>query len=461
MMEQLAWFLDLFENSLWGYLGFPILMLLGLILSIQSRFVQFRKFPTVVKTFFSLLFSRDHAQRGVHPMQAFFAGVGGCVGVGNVVGICTAVQIGGPGALFWIWITAIVGGMVKYAEVYLGMRYRQANGKGSYNGGPMYFLQRVFKSSWPPLIVCLLLCVYGVEIYQFSIVKDSLVHNWGLNQYVVIGSLLALVLFAGAGGVRRVGNIASTVMPLFVLIYMSMGGWLIIQNFDALPAVLVDVFSSAFTSHAAVGGFAGSTLLMTISQGVRRGCYSGDLGIGYASVIHAESSTQVPERQASLVIFEIITDAFFICTASVLTILVTDVWHQPISTDMLVQSALATYFPYMNYFMPFLLFLLGYTTVNSYFCVGLKCAEYLAPKRGRVLYYVYAAVALLLFSFVESSTAQSVMQIAGGLLLLINCYGIFRLRHDLSFNLESTAEVQEVAAEPAEAGSASPELARI
>ncbi|MCE5318677.1 MAG: amino acid carrier protein [Parachlamydia sp.] len=405
-MEQLGLFLDTFENALWGYLGFPILMVLGLILTFQSRFIQFRKLPTVIKQFFSLLFSRDQAKRGVHPMQAFFAGVGGCVGVGNVVGICTAVQMGGPGALFWIWVTAIVGGMVKYAEVYLGMRYRQANGKGSYNGGPMYFLQRVFTSSWPPLIVCVLLCVYGVEIYQFSIVKDSLVHNWGFNQYAVIFSLLGLVLFAGAGGVRRVGNIASMIMPLFVLIYLSMGGWLLLQNIDKFPAVIASVFASAFSSHAAVGGFAGSTLLMTISQGVRRGCYSGDLGIGYASVIHAESSAQIPERQASLVIFEIFMDAFLICSASVLTILVTDVWHQPITTDMLVQSALATYFPYMNFFMPFLLFLLGYTTVNSYFCVGIKCAEYLSPKRGRLLYYVYAALALLLFSFVESSKAQ-------------------------------------------------------
>lgn len=439
-MEQLGLFLDTFENALWGYLGFPILMVLGLILTFQSRFIQFRKLPTVIKTFFSLLFSRDQSNRGVHPMQAFFAGVGGCVGVGNVVGICTAVQLGGPGALFWIWLTAIVGGMVKYAEVYLGMRYRQANGNGSYNGGPMYFLQRVFTSSWPPIIVCLLLCVYGVEIYQFSIVKDSLVHNWGFNQYAVTFTLLALVLFAGAGGVRRVGNIASAIMPLFVLIYLSMGGWLLLQNIDQFPGVIASVFSHAFSGHAAVGGFAGSTLLMTISQGVRRGCYSGDLGIGYASVIHAESSAQIPERQASLVIFEIFMDAFLICSASVLTILVTDVWHQPITTDMLVQSALATYFPYMNYFMPFLLFLLGYTTVNSYFCVGLKCAEYLSPKRGRLLYYCYAALALLLFSFVESSKAQSVMQIAGGLLLLINCYGIYRLRRDLSFRLDSTEE---------------------
>lgn len=441
-MEQFSLFLETFENALWGYFGFPILMILGLILTFQSRFIQFRKLPAVIKTFFSLLFSRDQSNRGVHPMQAFFAGVGGCVGVGNVVGICTAVQLGGPGALFWIWVTAIVGGMVKYAEVYLGLRYRQANGKGSYNGGPMYFLQRVFKSSWPPVIVCLLLCVYGVEIYQFSIVKDSLVHNWGINQYFVTFTLLALVLFAGAGGVRRVGNIATAIMPLFVLIYLSMGGWLLFQNIEKFPEVIISVFSSAFTSHAAVGGFAGSTLLMTISQGVRRGCYSGDLGIGYASVIHAESSAQIPERQASLVIFEIFMDAFLICSASVLTILVTDVWHQPITTDMLVQSALATYFPYMNYFMPFLLFLLGYTTVNSYFCVGLKCAEYLAPKKGRLLYYAYAALALLLFSFVESAMAQSVMQIAGGLLLLINCYGIYRLRRELSFNLENTAETQ-------------------
>ena len=178
--------------------------------------------------------------------------------------------------------------------------------------------------------------------------------------------------------------------------------------------------------------------MMTISQGVRRGCYTGDLGIGYASVIHSETSSQIPEKQASLVIFDIFFDTFIICTSTLLVILVTDVWRQPIETGMMVQTALAQYFPYMQYFMPFFLFLLGYSTINAYFCVGLKCAEHLSPTWGRSLYYAYSVLVLLVFSFVDTLQAQTVMSVAGGLLLTLNCYGIFKLRHELSYAIESS-----------------------
>jgi alanine or glycine:cation symporter, AGCS family len=443
MLEEIFTSLDIFENLLWGYLGFPIILLLGIYLSVKSRFVQVRKFPSVVKTFFGFLTAKDRHKGGVHPLKAFFACVGGAVGVGNIVGICTAVQIGGPGALLWIWLTAIAGMMVKYAEVYLGMRYRISDGKGGYQGGPMYFLQRVFRSAWIPNIVCLLLCVYGVEVFQFSVVVNSITVNLGINHYLVIGVLLVLVFFAGMGGVARVGSISSAIIPLFVILYVGMGLWVLFNNLENLPHVFSTVFSSAFTGHAAIGGFIGSSFHVAISQGVRRACYTGDLGIGYASVIHSESSAQIPEKQASLVIFDIFLDTFIICTSSVLIILATDIWHQPIEASLLVQSALAQYFPYMHYFMPFFLFLLGYSTINAYFCVGLKSAEFVSPRFGKPIYYIYAVVCLVFFSFFDPSRAQAVMQIAGGLLLTFNCYGIYRLRHEISYDIDQEQSVPE------------------
>ena len=440
MAEQFFYYLDLFENILWGYIGVPIIMLLGIYLCFHSNFVQIRKFPAILKTFFSFLKVSENRKEGVHPLKAFFACVGGCVGVGNIVGICTAVQIGGPGALLWIWITALVGMVLKYAEVYLGLRYRVANPNGGYNGGPMYFLQKVFKKPWIPQFVCLLLCIYGVEVYQFSVVTTSISQNLDLNQYLVTAVLLALVIFAGSGGVQRVGSISSAIIPLFVILYVGMGFWVLLNNLSGIPEVLQQVFATAFTGQAAVGGFVGSTLITTISQGVRRGCYTGDLGVGYASVIHSESSVTVPEKQASLVIFDIFLDTFLICTTSVMLVLVTQLWQQPIEGSMLIQTALAQYFPYMEFFMPLFLFLLGYSTINAYFCVGLKSAEFLSPKRGRAFYYVYAVGVLIIFSLFDTAQAQSLMTIAGGLLLVINCYGIFRLRKEISYNIEFVNE---------------------
>lgn len=435
-METFFNFLQYFEDFLWGYVGVPAIMFLGIYLSFKSNFVQIRKFPSVVRTFFNFIKVHEHKTGGVHPLKAFFACVGGCVGVGNVVGICTAIQIGGPGALFWIWVTAIVGMMVKYSEVYLGVRYRVPNTSGSYNGGPMYYLQKVFRTPWIPTMMSLMLCIYGIEVYQFSVVTNSISHNLNLNLYLVIFVFLMLVMYAASGGVRRVGSISSAIIPFFVIVYVGMGFWVLIQNLTLLPVVLNEVFTSAFTGYAAAGGLAGS-LLTTISQGVRRGCYTGDLGVGYASVIHSESCATVPEKQASLVIFDIFLDTFLVCTTSVMLILVTDVWREPMATGLLVQKALGQYFPYMDFFMPFFLFLIGYATINAYFCVGLKCAEFVSPKRGRLIYFLYALLVLPIFSFVETTQAQMIMTIAGGFLLVFNCYGIYRLRHEISFNIDA------------------------
>lgn len=437
--------LDLIENLLWTYFGVPIVILLGLYLSIKSNFFQIRHLPTVFKTFFGFLKVRSSdQQRGVHPLKAFFAAVGGCVGIGNIVAICTAIQLGGPGALFWIWMTAIAGMILKYSEVYLGLRYRVPNGRGGYNGGPMFFLARVFKQAWVPQLVCLLLCVYGVEVYQFSVISTSITNNWGFNSYAVIGVLLVLVIFAGSGGVRRVGSISSTSLPLFVFIYVGMGAWVLANNFSLLPGIFKEIFTSAFTGHAAVGGFAGAGLMATMSYGIRRGCYTGDIGVGYASVIHSETSVQIPEKQASLAVFDIFLDTFIVCTTSLFLILATGIWKEPMEAGMMVQTALGQYFPYMHFFMPLFLFMLGYNTINAYFCVGLKCAEHLSPRWGRPVYYGYAVVALLIFSFLGTSQAQAVMAIAGVSLLIINCSGIFLLRHEISFNLENTLEEQKI-----------------
>lgn len=437
MLTALTTQLEFVEEVLWTYFGVPIVAFLGIYLTVKSNFFQIRQLPTVFKTFLGFLRFRNTDQQGIHPLKAFFAAVGGCVGIGNIVGICTAVQLGGPGALFWIWMTALAGMIFKYSEVYLGLRYRVPNGEGGYNGGPMYFLKRAFKQSWIPKLVCVLLCIYGVEVYQFSVITTSITTNLGINSYLVIAVLLLLVVFAGIGGVKRVGSISSTSLPIFVVIYVGMGTWVLFNNLQVLPSVFHNIFTSAFTGHAAVGGFAGAGIMAAMSHGIRRGCYTGDIGVGYASVIHSETSVQVPEKQASLAIFDIFLDSFIVCTTSLFLILTTGVWQEPMEAGMMVQLALGDYFPYMHVFMPIFLFILGYNTINAYFCVGLKCADHLSPRLGRPIYYAYAVLALLLFSFMGTSQAQMVMAIAGVSLLIINGCGIFILRHEISFNLAS------------------------
>lgn len=425
-----------FEDFVWEFLGFPLLLVIGLYFCFTSRFIQIRKLHVVVKNFFGLMGEKESCDaRGVHPIRAFFACVGGCIGIGNIVSVCAGVQIGGPGALFWMWCTAIIGMMVKYAEVYVGILYRVKNNTGGYDGGPMYFIKSSIPWGWVANLAALLLCVYGVEILQFSVVVQSISSNLEFNKVAVASVLLILTLIIGNGGVSRVGTLSSFIIPLFVFVYLGMSFWVLFAHWEKLPDVFLHVFQSAFTSHAAVGGFVGSSLLLTISQGVRSGCYTGDIAVGYASVISSETSIQKPEKQAALEFIGIFLDTFLICTSSVLIILAADLWHQPIDVALLVQTALEEHFDYMYLFMPFFLFLLGTSTINAYFLAGLKCAEYLSPKFGRWLFNIYAAPVLFLFAFLDVTQAKSVMGLAGGLLLVINLIGIYRLRKLIVFKV--------------------------
>lgn len=426
------------DSFFWSYIAFVLILFLGCCLTFQSFFFQIRAFPSILKTFFQFLRKSSDDSRGIHPLRAFFASVGGMIGVGNVVGIVTAVQIGGPGALFWVWVAALIGTIIKYSEIFLGLKHRVKNAHGGYDGGPMYFLRHAFNNRFVPILVAFLLCIYGVEIYQFAVVTDSISNNFDINRYVVILFLLASILYFSLGGVSRVGQVCSWVMPIFMVSYLLMGSWIIIQEFAQLPDVLYSVFHSAFAGHAAVGGFAGSSMLLAIQHGISRAAYSADIGIGYDSIIQSESNTVYPERQARLAILGVCVDNV-ICTISILIVLLSGVWkaNEAIEGSLLVQTALSHYFPFMNIFMPVFILIVGFTTIIAYFCVGVKCARFLYPSYGMPLYIGYGVLAFLFFSFFDQTQALLIMSISGALLLITNIIGIFMLRHQIVFAEES------------------------
>ncbi len=436
-------YLEQLDDFLWNYIGFPAAFLIGIWLTFRSRGFQIRQFPRVCRTFLQFLCKRDQKNdseaaactvQGVHPLKLFFAGLGGCVGIGNIVAITTAVQIGGPGAVFWMWGAAIFGAIIKYSEVFLGLRFRVTHCKDGFCGGPMYFLSKAI-APWASTLFCILMCLYGVEIFQFSVVTHSVSTNFGVDKLLVTAVLLLLVALAEMGGVRRIGSICSAIIPLFICVYLVMGIYALFCCRYELPAMFTEIFTSAFTPKAACGSFIGTTLLLTISQGLRRGYYSSDVGVGYASIIHSASREKDPARQAGLVIFEVFLDTFVICTMSVFLVLLTGLWKEAVDPMLLVQQALGMFFPYMQYFMPFFLLLLGYSTIITFFCAGVKTAEFLHPQYGRRIYYAYAMVVLFSFSFVETSQAMIPMSIVQLLLLVLNLAAICRLRKEISFDI--------------------------
>ena len=423
------------EDFLWWYIGSPVVIILGLYLTFRSKGVQIRQFPSICRNFFSTLSQKREDGSSLHPIRAFFASIGGSLGIGNVIAVAAAVRLGGPGTIVWIWVTAIVGALIKYSEVYIGLSRRITLPDGSRRGGPMIFLKEAFGASWPATLFCFLLCLYSVEIYQFGVVASVTSQAFGVSRWTTALILLSVVILVERGGFRRLGLIASVLVPFVVAIYVGLGSYVLFANADKLPAIISDIISSAFTGRAAEGAFVGCTLLATISHGIRRGCYSSDIGVGYASIIHSASTASVPAKQASLLIFEVFMDTFFVCTMSVLLVLVTGTWTEQGDSLLLIQSALGKYFPHMDLFMPFLLTLLGYSVISTYFSTGMYTVRYLFPNRGPKFFYVYGVAAFLTFTFVDCSYACSMMSVVGACLLGLNALGIWKLRSSISFSV--------------------------
>ncbi|MBN1914397.1 MAG: sodium:alanine symporter family protein [Parachlamydiales bacterium] len=434
------WFhiLSRINNFIWGYIAFAIVIGLGLYFTVRSKTFQLRHFPSIWKHFYNSFSNNSSSEEGTHPIKVLFTAIGGSIGIGNIVGICTAIQIGGPGALFWTWVAGFLGMLLQYSEVFLGMKYRVRNPDGSFDGGPMYFLQKAFiKSKWIHLFVAILLCIYGVELFMFNVITDSISVNWHIPRITVIASILALFFLTVQGGFARITKVCTTIVPIFLIVYIGMCGWILCKNYSILPHTFALIFQGAFTSQGALGGFAGSSILLTISMGLSRGAYAGDLGIGYNSIIHCQTNSKSPNTQALLTMMGIFINTFILCTLSTMLVLLTDTWTQPIDITLMIQSALAQYFPYMTFFMPLFLFLLGYLTIITYYFVGSKCAYFISPRYGKKIYLVYALCISPIFAFVNPTQVFTIMSLAGALLLTINFLGIFRLRKEVQFHVEN------------------------
>ncbi len=426
------------ESFYWSYIGFTVVIAAGLYFSFRSGFYQLKVLAHPIRTIKAVQRSSE-GREGISPFRVYFASVGGMVGLGNIVIVLTAVMLGGPGALFWLWIASFCGTLIKYAEIYLGMKFRIDDGLGGHHGGPMIYLQKAFKnkivSRIVPIVYCALLAIYGVEISQFVVVTNALADVAPNYRSIVLGIILILTLYGGFGGIRRLANISTALMPPFIIAYLGLCLYVISLHAADLPAILVDVFRSAFTGHAATGGFAGSSMMMALQLGTARAVYSGDLGIGYDSIIQSESQARDPAAQACLSIFGVATDAL-ICTMSILVVLVTGFWKTEVQACHAVSSAFSQFFPHVDIFMALLIFIAGYTTIIAYLAVGEKAVRWLFPKWGRQFYFVFAAGAFLGFSFLDQCHAITVMSLSGGFLMLTNLLGIWRLRHEISFKNE-------------------------
>jgi AGCS family alanine or glycine:cation symporter len=266
---------------------------------------------------------------------------------------------------------------------------------------------------------------------MFKAVTESVSQSWNVPAEYVTVCLMILVLYAVIGGAERVGKFCSWLIPGFVLIYMIMSTWVLVLNYDKIPGIFALIFKSAFVGHAPVGAFAGSGVMYAISQGVKRACYTGDIGVGYAGVVAAQAHESSYGQQARFSYIGIVLDTFVVCTLSVLLILISGAWQSGLDESMMVTYALSQYFPGTHVFMPIFIFLLGYSTIIAFFHVGLCCMNYLSPRYGKIVYFTYAVVAFTVFSYLETHYAMVLMNICGALMLALNIVALWLHRKSI------------------------------
>jgi AGCS family alanine or glycine:cation symporter len=423
------------DDFYWSYIGWALITGSGIYLTFLSKGLQFRalfNFRSNLKEIYKE--GNNKENDGIHPFKLYFASVGGMVGLGNIVFISTAIMIGGPGSIFWTILASLSGMLLKYSEIYLGVKYRVQNPNGGFNGGPMYFLQKAFKPKIFAYVFAFLLCLYGVEISNFLIIVDRLEYSFEINRYVIIIALLIAVLYSALGGISRLANICTIIMPVFMLGYIIFSVYVIACNASLLPEFFKTVLVSAFTGHAQVGGFVGSTMILSAYLGISKTVYSGDIGIGYDSIVQSETRIVNPKKQATLAIYALFTDTL-ICLLTNVMIGVTGTWYSLnhlVPSDVVAQL-LSGYIPYSDLFMTLLLFFAGFTTIIAFLATGVKCAEFIHPKYGRIIYLMYAVFAFIFFCNFSQVNVMIIMGLLSGLLVLLNVCGILRLRKDIEF----------------------------
>lgn len=450
-LETVASVNDKVNALVWGL---PMLLLLvgtGLFLSARTGFVQFRHFGYAMRNTLGRVFHRQEAGEGeLTPFQAVSTALAATVGTGNIVGVTGAIILGGPGAVFWMWVSALVGMATKYAEVLLSVRYRQRNAKGEWVGGPMYYIEnglgRRFK--WLSVLFCLfgVMASFGIgNIAQINSIAGSVNtvaaafspaaanHQTAIAVTVglIIAGFTALILL---GGLKRIGAVTEKLVPFMAAIYIVGALAVIIANASRLGGTFALIFQSAFRPQAILGGTAGGAFLLAVKNGVGRGVFSNEAGLGSAPIAHAASSERDPVRQGLYGIFEVFMDTIVICTLTSLAVLTSGVADGNFGVSALAGvgttiSAFATLFGERagSVIIAIGLMLFATSTILSWSLYGVRCWEYLFGSRAVRAYQIVFILVIVLGASMQLDLVWSISDTLNGLMAVPNLVALLGL----------------------------------
>lgn len=415
MLETIENLNAVVNDFIWGVPAMVCIIGVGMLLSAETRFIQIRKFGYALKMTIGRIFKKTEATSGtMTPFQAVCTALAATVGTGNIAGVAGAIAIGGPGAVFWMWISALLGMCTKFAEVTLSVHYREKNKHGDYVGGPMYYIKNGLSKDWLWLAYAFaflgVFAVFGTgnatQVNTITTAINSALLNYNVLDANTVGSFnlffgIALALLVAAillGGIKRIGSVTEKLVPFMALLYIVLSVGVIIINIESIPSVFGSIFEGAFSPTAVTGGVVGNFFL-SMKKGVSRGIFSNEAGLGTGSIAHACADTDKPVQQGLFGIFEVFTDTIVICTLTALTILCSGVsinYGVDAGAELTISGFVTTYGNWISIFTAIALCCFAFSTIIGWGLYGVRCIEFIfGEKIIKPFMIVYSCIAII------------------------------------------------------------------
>lgn len=437
------------DNIIWGLPMVVLMVGTGIFLFFVTRGVVFRRFGTVMKYTLCTLFKKkqgnDRDEGEITPFQAVCTALAATVGTGNIVGVALAIATGGPGAVFWMWVSALVGMVVKYCEVTLSVAYRSTNDKGEIVGGPMYYIKKGLGMKRLAVLFAVFgaLASFGIgATVQANSLSAGINASFNISTRAIgiIVAVLAGMVFIG--GIKRIANVTEVLVPFMAMFYIVGALVVLAFNITDIPSAFVSIFRSAFTGTAATGGFLGATVMYSCRVGMAKGVFTHEAGMGSAPIAHASASTDHPARQGLWGAFEVFFDSIVMCTVTALVILTSELWHaDPLMNEGTMSSqAFNQAFSGGEYIVTIGLALFAFATIIAWHYYGAKCVEYIfkGNKTAKTLYQTAYVVLVYVGCVAKIDTVWELADLFNGLMAFPNLIAltalspvIYRLTRDL------------------------------
>ena len=422
-MEALTSLLSTLSSFIWGPIMLFLLLGVGVYLTLGLKLMPWLK----IGHGFKLLFSKqaDKSQGDISPFQALMTALSATIGTRNIAGVATAIFLGGPGAIFWMWVTALFGMATKYGEAVLAVKYREVDSRGKRQGGPMYYIKNGLGDNWKWLGFMFALfgtiAAFGIgNMVQSNSVADALHSNFNVDPMItgiVLAILVGLVII---GGVTRIGEVAGKLVPVMAVAYIGGSLLVIFANFGGIGDAFSLIFSSAFSGTAATGGFAGAAVMAAIRFGVARGIFSNEAGLGSAPIAHAAAQTDDPVRQGMIAMLGTFIDTILVCTMTALVIILTGAWTSGETGAALSTLAYGQGIAGGNYIVTIGLVIFAFTTLIGWSYYGERCAEYIFGTGVIIPYRIVWVVAVMTGALIKLNFVWLLADVMNGFMAIPN-----------------------------------------